>query len=102
MILSKGTGTSAFVGASELSPFCWVLCPGSLSIALVCHTVWMTEMLCGCSDVPGILPVLWVMVTSVCSSSVVWVMISLVYCHLYLYGYSDLWSSEGKAPIRFL
>ena len=46
----------------------------------------MTEMLCGCSDVPGILPVLWVMVTSVCSFSVVWVMLSLVYYHLYLFG----------------
>lgn len=62
----------------------------------------MTEMLSGCSDVPGVLPVLWVIVTSVCSSFVVWVMISLVYCHLYLFGYFDLWGSEVKAPIRFL
>ena len=59
----------------------------------------MTEMLCGYSDVPGILPVLWVMVTSVCCSFVVWVMLSLVYHHLYLFGFFDFWGSEGKYPM---
>lgn len=79
VILSKGTGASAFVGASELSPFCWVPCPGSLSITLACCGVGVTELLCGCPDVPGVLLALWVMVTSVCPSFVVWVMLSLLH-----------------------
>lgn len=70
-VLSKGTGTSASVRTSELSPFCWVLCPGALSITLACHAVGVTEMLCGCSDVHGVLPVFRAMITSVCSSFVV-------------------------------
>lgn len=74
----------------------------ALQASLWAVRVEMTKMLCGCPDVPGMPAVSWGMVTSVCSSFVVWIMISWVNHSLNLFGHFDLWGSEVKAPVRFL